>query len=176
MEPTKPLSLSGIDAPQWPAKYDGHSLTEGEAVLVKLDTFAMLNRTVTGDIYLEVPGDIDLENLSGLDLGVFKGIGVRFPAFNDGRGFTTAVRLRRDLGFKGELRALGPVIPDQAQFLVRTGFDSAEVTDARRSAFIAGKDRYQAQYQTDVRGVRGSGHGSRPVVAAQDAPSELKAS
>jgi len=55
-------------------------------------------------------------------------IRVGFPAFNDGRGFTIARRLRL-AGYTGELRALGPVIADQYAMARRLGFDAVEIPD-----------------------------------------------
>ncbi|MFN3281304.1 MAG: DUF934 domain-containing protein [Tabrizicola sp.] len=55
-------------------------------------------------------------------------IRVAFPAFNDGRAFTIARRLR-EMGYKGQLLALGPVIADQFAMLRRVGFDGAEIPD-----------------------------------------------
>lgn len=55
-------------------------------------------------------------------------IRISFPAFNDGRAFTLARRLRM-LGYKGELRATGPVIADQYAMARRVGFDSVEISD-----------------------------------------------
>lgn len=55
-------------------------------------------------------------------------IRVAFPAFNDGRAFTVARRLR-ELGYTGQLLALGPVIADQYAMLRRVGFDGAEIPE-----------------------------------------------
>lgn len=55
-------------------------------------------------------------------------IRVLFPAFSDGRGFTLGRRLRA-LGFRGELRALGPLLADQFAMARRVGFDSVEIPD-----------------------------------------------
>ncbi len=55
-------------------------------------------------------------------------IRVAFPAFNDGRAFTVARKLR-EMGYKGQLLALGPVIADQFAMLRRVGFDGAEIPD-----------------------------------------------
>ncbi|MGQ0609549.1 MAG: DUF934 domain-containing protein [Paracoccaceae bacterium] len=55
-------------------------------------------------------------------------IRIAFPAFNDGRAFTLARRLRM-MGYAGELRALGPVIADQYAMARRVGFDSVEIPD-----------------------------------------------
>lgn len=53
-------------------------------------------------------------------------IRVTFPAFNDGRAFTVARKLR-EMGYKGQLLAKGPVIADQYAMLRRVGFDGAEI-------------------------------------------------
>lgn len=53
-------------------------------------------------------------------------IRVAFPAFNDGRAFTIARKLRM-FGYTGQLLALGPVIADQYAMLRRVGFDGAEI-------------------------------------------------
>ena len=55
-------------------------------------------------------------------------IRIAFPAFSDGRAFTLARRLRV-LGFKGKLRAVGPVIADQYAMARRVGFDEVEIPD-----------------------------------------------
>jgi phosphoadenosine phosphosulfate reductase len=57
-------------------------------------------------------------------------VAIRFPAFGDGRGHSLAVLLRERHGFKGEVRAVGYLIPDVAPFLLRSGFDTAGITDA----------------------------------------------
>ncbi|ODS02212.1 hypothetical protein AUC71_16510 [Methyloceanibacter marginalis] len=56
-------------------------------------------------------------------------IAIAFPSFTDGRGFSLARLLRERHGFKGEIRAVGHLIPDHGQFLLRSGFDTAEITD-----------------------------------------------
>ena len=55
-------------------------------------------------------------------------IRIAFPAFNDGRAFTIARRLRM-MGYAGDLRALGPVIADQYAMARRVGFDAVEIPD-----------------------------------------------
>lgn len=51
-------------------------------------------------------------------------IALQFPAFTDGRALSQAVVLRKRLGFRGELRAVGDVIRDLVFWLGRCGFDS----------------------------------------------------
>lgn len=48
---------------------------------------------------------------------------IAFPAFRDGRGYSSA-RILRESGYKGELRAQGDVLVDQIAFMRRCGFDS----------------------------------------------------
>ena len=62
------------------------------------------------------------------DLGSLPLIALQFPAFNDGRSYSKAEILRRE-GFTGELRAVGDVLIDQASLMLRTGFDTLQVTN-----------------------------------------------
>lgn len=50
---------------------------------------------------------------------------VNFPAFGDGRGYSSA-RVLREAGYDGELRAVGDVLVDQVAYMKRCGFDSFE--------------------------------------------------
>jgi len=56
-------------------------------------------------------------------------IALEFIHFKDGRSFSMARVLRERSGFDGELRAFGDLLPDQASFLVRSGFDTFEIPD-----------------------------------------------
>lgn len=58
------------------------------------------------------------------DLHYFIVIGVDFPKFADGRGFSVARLLRERFHYEGELRAIGQPILDQVFFLTRCGFDT----------------------------------------------------
>jgi len=76
-------------------------------------------------------------------------IAVHFPAFTDGRGYSTARLLRQRYGFTGELRAIGDILRDQLYELERCGFDSfalradQDPIDALR-AFEDFSESYQA--------------------------------
>ncbi|MBK8175349.1 MAG: DUF934 domain-containing protein [Rhodospirillales bacterium] len=61
-------------------------------------------------------------------------IALEFPAFKDGRAYSTARLLRERYGFAGELRAVGNVLRDQFLFMQRCGFDAFEVADERAVA------------------------------------------
>ncbi len=54
---------------------------------------------------------------------------VHFPSAADGRGFSTARQLRQ-AGFKGILRAFGPLISDQFPQALACGFDEVEIIGA----------------------------------------------
>jgi uncharacterized protein (DUF934 family) len=52
-----------------------------------------------------------------------------FPKFRDGRAYSTAALLRERLGFRGEVRAVGDVLREQAYEMVRCGFTAFEPAD-----------------------------------------------
>ena len=72
---------------------------------------------------------------------------VNFPAFGDGRGYSSA-RILREAGYTGELRAVGAVLIDQLSHMRRCGFDSfapdkrLDAEDAAR-AFATWENVYQ---------------------------------
>jgi uncharacterized protein (DUF934 family) len=70
------------------------------------------------------------------------------PKFRDGRVYSSARILRERLGYRGEVRAVGEVLREQAQHMVRCGFDSFEPAD-RSSAdeWLAATHRYRHVYQ-----------------------------
>jgi len=78
--------------------------------------------------WFEVALDVDFAALAAQIDGL-AAIRITVPAFNDGRGFTLAARLRR-AGFTGRLRAAGPLIADQYAMARRAGFDEVEIPAA----------------------------------------------
>ena len=79
-------------------------------------------------------------------------VAIRFPVVTDGRGFSLAVMLRERHGFTGEIRAVGHLIPDLAQFLLRSGFDTAEIADPEHaSTWKASVSRIKHNYQRGYR-------------------------
>jgi uncharacterized protein (DUF934 family) len=61
-------------------------------------------------------------------------IAVQFPAFTDGRGYSTARLLRERYGYRGELRAIGDVQRDQLFELARVGFDAFALREGQDAA------------------------------------------
>jgi uncharacterized protein (DUF934 family) len=58
------------------------------------------------------------------DLEHFVVIGVNFPKFTDGRGYSSARLLRDRYSYRGEIRAIGDVLQDQLFYMKRCGIDA----------------------------------------------------
>lgn len=72
--------------------------------------------------------DEDPEDLAE-DLDRLSLVALNFPAFKDGRAFSSAVILRQRFGYQGEIRAIGEVLRDQLFYMKRCGFDAFDVSD-----------------------------------------------
>lgn len=89
----------------------------------------------------EIAGDFDKIALIGID----------FPVFRDGRGYSIARLLRERFGYQGELRAIGDVLRDQLRFYERCGFDAyalradKDINDALK-AFTEFTVQYQGAF------------------------------
>ena len=91
------------------------------------------------------PGDDTRELLPHLQRLAL--VEVNFPAFGDGRGYSSA-RMLREAGYAGELRAVGDVLVDQLAYMRRCGFDAFEPDqqfdmDAVKAAFERWPEVYQ---------------------------------
>jgi uncharacterized protein (DUF934 family) len=145
------INLSGIHSEDYAALADDAAPQAGANILVPLarfieDTAAFES---AGSVGVIVPTETPYADLEAVaDKVAF--VAINFPAFGDGRGFSLAVRLRKDFGFKGEIRAIGHVIPDQALFLLRAGFDTVEAPEEREEAFKTALKRFGAFYQADM--------------------------
>ncbi len=83
----------------------------------------LLNRAERG---VWLASDQRPEDLAA-DIALFAVIGVDFPKFTDGRGYSISYNLRARLGFTGEVRAIGDVLRDQLFYMQRVGFDAFAV-------------------------------------------------
>lgn len=98
-----------------------------------------------------VEGDAEAE-MVGPHAAELPLIAIRFPAFADGRGLSLGTLLRTRYGFAGELRAVGDILPDLAQYLHRSGFDAFVVADRRNAEVaIASVGSITDHYQASVR-------------------------
>ena len=61
-------------------------------------------------------------------------VALAFPKFRDGRQYSNARILRERYGYKGEIRAVGDVLREQAGFMVRCGVDAFEPADGSSPA------------------------------------------
>ncbi|RVU07593.1 DUF934 domain-containing protein [Novosphingobium umbonatum] len=99
---------------------DGPAAT---APTVSLDAFAADTNATAVVIQPGEDARVLLAHLDRLAL-----VEVTFPAFTDGRGFSTA-RILREAGYKGELRASGDIGVDMLTHLQRCGFDAIAPKD-----------------------------------------------
>ena len=119
-------------------------------VLVDLATGAIVEQPDEVATVLEPTADEEtLASAAGGNAGP---IAISFPNFTDGRGFSLARLLRERHGFAGEIRAVGYLIPDHGQFLLRSGFDTAEIADpGQADTWKASLERIRHNYQPAVR-------------------------
>ena len=80
------------------------------------------------EVGVQIGAGEEVESLA-YDLPRIPVVTVVFPKFSDGRAFTTATLLRERYAYKGEVRAVGDVLREQAGFMVRCGFDAFEPAD-----------------------------------------------
>lgn len=133
--------------------HDATDIPDGNSLLLPLPLWLQHRDSLAGrqDIGLwlnndEAPADIPADALSQLPL-----VGVNFPVFTDGRGFSIGRLLRERHGYTGEMRALGYVLQDQLCYLKRCGFDSFELPPHIDPAVaLASLDDFVITYQTSV--------------------------
>ncbi len=154
------INLTGIQPTGYTVLVDEIAPKEGENVAVPLTRLLEEDEAffaTAGSIGVIVDTETSFDVLASVVEKIAFAV-IDFPGFADGRGFSLAVRLRKDFSFKGEIRATGPVIPDQALFLLRAGFDTVETVEERKSAFEAALERFPAYYQTDFGGQTSVAH------------------
>ena len=110
---------------------------------VTVDSF--LDQAAASAVRVE-PGDDARELIPHLQRLAL--VEVNFPAFGDGRGYSSA-RVLREAGYDGELRAVGDVLVDQVAYMRRCGFDAFD-PDAPldKGDLEAAFDRWPEVYQT----------------------------
>lgn len=117
----------------------------------------LVARVAAGEIAVwldscEEPADL-ADSVDG-DLNRLPLIGVNFPKFIDGRGFSIAFILRTRYGYRNELRALGDVLRDQMFFYRRTGFDAYLLrADQNPERCIGALNDFTTPYQTSSDGI-----------------------
>jgi len=100
-----------------------------------------------GAVGVLLTGNDDPAQLAA-DLKFIAVIAIDFPAFTDGRGYSSGRLLRERLRFTGELRAVGDVGRDQLHFLRQCGFDAFVLQEGKDAEdATAGLDDFSDGYQ-----------------------------
>lgn len=82
------------------------------------------------------------------DLDKLALVAVEFPAFADGRGYSTAYTLRNRYSYTGELRAVGDVFKDTLFYQQRSGFNAFVIrADKNIEDALLGLTTFSAPYQ-----------------------------
>ncbi|MFZ1988683.1 MAG: DUF934 domain-containing protein [Alphaproteobacteria bacterium] len=142
----------------WTNLADEDAVPANGAVIVSLKRFkaereALLERRSPLGVRLKSE---ELAKEISADASHFALIVVELPYFKDGRAFSTARLLRERYGYKGEIRATGHILPDQAFFLARCGVNSIEVKpQTRLEPFADAFREYTVGYQSP-RSARGT--------------------
>jgi uncharacterized protein (DUF934 family) len=123
------LFVEAVDT--FAAVADDQPIAPAGGVIISVDRFhlegvALLDEGRSVGVRIE-PAE-RVEDLA-YDLPRLALIAPMFPKFRDGRAYSTAALLRERLGFKGEIRAVGDVLREQAFEMVRCGFDAFEPVD-----------------------------------------------
>ena len=80
---------------------------------------------------------------------------LNFPKFSDGRAYSQARLLRGRWRWRGQIRAVGDVIPDMAPLLWRSGFDTAVLRPGESTAVAQqALQAFDGHYQPDTRRTR----------------------
>ncbi len=113
---------------RWRRLADDDPLPGTDAVIVTLARLRVDRMLAKrgGPLGLALKNNEPVQPLAG-ELHHFELIALEFPKFTDGRAYSQARLLRERLGFTGELRATGQVLPDQLLFMQRCGFDAFEI-------------------------------------------------
>lgn len=96
------------------------------AIAVPLTRFIAERKALTartGPLAVHALGTDDIRELTAEDLKRLSLILLDFPHFKDGRCYSHAHILRTQLGYTGDLRAVGDVLIDQLFFMMRCGIN-----------------------------------------------------
>jgi len=130
---------------------DGQRLAQTPELALVLEADTIFNRSDAGTVTSYLRAQLVKQN-SPIALGV------RFDKFTDGRSYSIASRLR-EIGYKGELHALGDINQELIFLLRRVGFTHfhipdpgthvfpAEIVNPLNGYYQAGADDTRAQWQ-----------------------------
>jgi uncharacterized protein (DUF934 family) len=130
------IKIDEIVADPWTSLGDEDALPEGAPAIVGLERWQAERETLArrnAPLGIRLRADQPPKEIAE-DLDRFGVIALEFPSFGDGRAYSYARLLRERYGYRGELRAVGQVLRDQALFMRRCGFDAFEVADGTSAA------------------------------------------
>jgi len=114
-----------------PSDGDPVTLPAAQPLLMTLTQWLALRDVLTerqGPLGVLLQADDEVELLAP-DLPRLSLIVLHFAAFTDGRGYSQARLLREELGYSGEIRAEGEILPDQAAVMSQVGINSYALSD-----------------------------------------------
>jgi len=100
-------------------------------VIVSLARFQQDGERLLGEgrsVGVRIEASEAVEDLA-YDLPRLAVVALVFPKYRQGQAYSSATLLRERYGYRGELRAVGEVLREQARFMVRCGFDAFEPAD-----------------------------------------------
>lgn len=128
---------------------DDTPLPQGD-VVISLTRFQADGDRLLGEgrkVGVKLNSDEAVEDLA-YDLPRIAVVALDFPKFRDGRAFSGARLLRERFDYKGQVRAVGDVLREQAAFMLRCGFDAFEPADgAGAQEWEAATRRHRHVYQ-----------------------------
>jgi len=78
-------------------------------------------------------------------------VALNFPAFADGRAYSSANILKRTLQYQGEIRAIGDVRRDQLSQMIHCGFNAFELANGQdANKCLEALDSFSDNYQSTV--------------------------
>jgi uncharacterized protein (DUF934 family) len=100
-------------------------------VIISMSRFQIEGERLLGEgrkVGVRVEADQAVEDLA-YDLPRIAVVALVIPNYRRGQAYSSAMLLRERLSFKGQVRAVGDVLREQARFMVRCGFDAFEPAD-----------------------------------------------
>jgi len=136
---------------------DGQRLAQTPELALVLEADTIFNRSDAGTVTSYLRALLVKQNSP-------TALGVRFDKFTDGRSYSIASRLR-EIGYRGELHALGDINQELIFLLRRVGFTHfhipdpdpgasvlpAEIVNPLNGYYQAGADDTRAQWQVQSR-------------------------
>lgn len=118
----KVIKNGELTTPEFSLYEDGDT----QGTIVPLEMFLQLDDKSGTGVWLDSHEEVEALADQLDDIPV---VALNYPAFTDGRAYSSANILRRKLGFAGEIRAIGDVRIDQLEQMSRCGFDAYQLTD-----------------------------------------------